>query len=129
MHLPPNFFDVAHHSQKISTQDLLDLLAVVAALVECLCDLWQIGNRIDALGQGSHAIKIRTQANMADARNFRYVVYVIDQRLQRWTRKLCRPLLFQRSVLVVGNGTAVRMSMGLLESFNFGITLFRLFRL
>ncbi len=122
LHLTRNLFHLTHDPQKVSTENLVNLLTVVAPLKQFRGDLRQIGDRIDAFGQRGHAVEVGAEAHMVDARDFGDVVDMVDQGFQRRTGELRGPVLRdgQRVVIVQRAAIGVRMRFGI------GINLFGL---
>ena len=83
-------FNFTHYAEEISAQNFEDLFTRVASLQQSLSDPGHIRNGVNACRQRSYAVKIRAQTYMVNAGNFGDVVNMIDERLERGTRKLCR---------------------------------------
>src|SRR5689334_13148921 len=101
------------------------LISRVAALKQRGGDPGQVSDRVQPLGGGSNPVKVRSQSHVIDARDLGDMVNMIDQRLERWTRELRRPLFLDRRRFLVCHGAAVGMRMSFPVGIKFSIALLR----
>src|SRR5258707_8026259 len=94
-HFAAHSLGLAEDAEQVAAQNLPNIVGAVAAIEQGLCDLWQVGGGVNALGgRAAYAVKIRAQADVVDACDFRDMVDVIDEGAQRRARDFGGPLAF-----------------------------------
>src|SRR2546429_2944923 len=82
--------DLAKDAQKVSTQDLLDVLRFVTTVEQRLRDLRQVGGGVDLLWQHRNAIKIDRKSTRLNS-SHGYISYAVfclkKKKIHKHTRK------------------------------------------
>src|SRR5580704_4394070 len=111
LHFAADALNLPEHTQQIPAKDLLNILRAVSAVEQGLCNLRQVCGRIHPLrSSAAHAIEVRAQAHMIHSRSLGYVIDVVDQRLERRTRNLRRPLPLDAVFVGVRDRLSFRLS-------------------
>src|ERR1039458_6505190 len=78
LHFAADPFGFAEDAEQVAAQNLADIVGAVAAVEQDLRDSWQVGGGGGAFGRcAADAVKIRAQADVINASDFRDMVDVI----------------------------------------------------